>query len=461
MSAKPFHLAIVGGGITGLVLAIALHKRGIHVTIYEQAAAFGEIGAGVGLHSNAVRAMKICDAAISAGFQRVVTGNAWPSKKDQWFEVLDGMSEAPASASELLRPLFTIIGPDGGHGACHRARFLEEMVPLLPEGSARFGKRLLWIDDPSDTSKPVTLFFEDGTSAQADAVLGCDGIKSRVRAHLVDKNDPEAALPTYSHKFVYRGLIPIADAVAALGEERAANSMLWFGAERHALTFPVNHGKTLNLVAFVTTDDPWPAKGAHHLTLPATREDALRDFAGFGPNVLKLLHLTAPKLERWGLFDLAERPLPQFYRGRVCLVGDAAHASTPHHGAGAAMCIEDAAVLAELLGDASVRDATGLQAAFAAFDANRRGRCQWLVASSRRQADLYELRALGRDYEAIAAEIRTRQAYIWNIDLDAAIVKSRKDLAQRLALGLPAAAAPDPTVPFPPDINFHLKDVEA
>lgn len=459
MASKPFHLAIVGGGITGLALAIALHKRGVRFTIYEQAAAFGEIGAGVGMHANAVRAMRICDEAMLAGFERVATRNAWPSKRAVWFDVLDGTAEAPASSPELLEPLFTLIGHDDGHAACHRARFLEELVPLLPEGSAQFGKRLLSIDNSKDDSNtPLTLHFEDGTSAQADAVLGCDGIKSRTRALFVDNNSPEAVLPSYSHKFVYRGLIPMADAVAALGEERSANAMLWMGPNRHALTFPVNHGTTLNLVAFVTTSDPWPSQDAHQLTLPAMRDDALRDFAGFGPNVLGLLRMTAPQLERWGLFDLAERPLPQFFRGRVCLVGDAAHASTPHHGAGAAMCIEDVAVLAELLGDAGVTDTTGLRAAFAAFDACRRGRDQWLVASSRRAADLYELRARGRDFAAIADEVRARQAYIWDIDLDAAIAAAREDLARRLALGMPAAAAPDTTVPFPPDIDYHLRD---
>ncbi|CAK7203723.1 hypothetical protein SEUCBS139899_006469 [Sporothrix eucalyptigena] len=457
MTTKPFHVAIVGGGITGLALAISLHRRGVSFTIYEQAAAFGEIGAGVGMHANAVRAMKICDEGLLAGFERVATRNAWPSKSAVWFDVLDGTSTEPANVPEKLAPLFTLIGHTDGHAACHRARFLEEMVPLLPEGSARFGKRLKTIEGNNDDSdRALTLVFEDGTTAQADAVLGCDGIKSRTRAVLVGDDHPERAKPAYSHKFVYRGLIPMADAVAALGEERSANAMLWMGPERHALTFPVNHGQTLNLVAFVTTPEPWPSKDAQQLTLPATRNDALRDFEGFGPNVLGLLRQTAPQMERWALFDLAEHPLPQFYKGRVCLVGDAAHASTPHHGAGAGMCIEDVAYLSELMG--TVNDKRELPAAFAAFDASRRGRDQWLVASSRRAAELYEWQARGRDFEGIADEVRARQAYIWNIDLDVGIAAAKKDLRRRLALGMPAAAEPDASVPFPPDIDYHLRE---
>ncbi|CAK7224587.1 hypothetical protein SBRCBS47491_005602 [Sporothrix bragantina] len=465
MTAKPFHVAIVGGGITGLALAISLHKRGVSFTIYEQAAAFGEIGAGVGMHANAVRAMKICDEGLLAGFERVATRNAWASKKDVWFDVLDGTSTEPANIPEKLAPLFILTGHEDGHAACHRARFLEEMVPLLPAGSAQFGKRLVSVTGvEEDGGNPLTLVFEDGTTAQADAVLGCDGIKSRTRAVLVaalnkvDNKDNaiiDKAKPTYSHKFVYRGLIPMVDAVAVLGEERSANAMLWMGPDRHALTFPVNHGQTLNLVAFVTTPEPWPSQDAQQLTLPATRDDALRDFAGFGPNVLGLLGKAAPQMDRWALFDLAEHPLPQFYKGRLCLVGDAAHASTPHHGAGAGMCIEDVAVLAELMG--TLKSKEELPIAFAAFDASRRGRDQWLVASSRRSADLYEWRARGRDFAGIADEVRARQAYIWNIDLDKSIARAKEDLTRRLALAMPAAAAPNKSVPFPPDIDFHLR----
>ncbi|OAA65627.1 salicylate 1-monooxygenase SalA [Niveomyces insectorum RCEF 264] len=363
---SPFHIAIVGGGIAGLALAIALHKRNVSFTIYEQAAAFGEIGAGVGMHSNAVRAMRLCDVAMLAGFERVATRNAWPSKRAVWFDVLDGTADTPARD---LPPLMTLVGHADGHAACHRARFLDELVPLLPPGAARFCKRLQRIEG-NDDDAPLTLYFEDGTTARADAVVGCDGIKSRVRALLVGGDDQPGALPTYSHKFVYRGLLPMDEAIDALGEERAVNSVLWMGPDHHALTFPVNHGQTLNLVAFATTAEDWPSQT--QLTLPATRDDALRDFAGFGPNVRGLLQRTSPQLERWALFDLADHPLPTFFRGRVCLV-------------------------------------------------------------------------------------RARQAFVWDIDLDATVASARADLRRRLAQGMPAAAEPDPAVPSPPDLDWHLR----
>lgn len=137
---------------------------------------------------------------------------------------------------------------------------------------------------------------------------------------------------------------------------------------------------------------------------------------------------------KWGLFDLADNPLPTFYKGRVCLVGDSAHASTPHHGAGAGFCIEDVAVLSFLLADDAVRDVKDLDAVFASFDASRRGRDQWLVQSSRRAADVYEWRnaELGRDVDHIHKDMIERQDYIWGVDMDKEIEDARLDLRKRL-----------------------------
>ena len=139
---------------------------------------------------------------------------------------------------------------------------------------------------------------------------------------------------------------------------------------------------------------------------------------------------------QWGLFDLAENPLPTFHRGRICVAGDAAHASTPHHGAGAGFCVEDAAVLSSLLDVQRAQSPRDLAIVFAAFDHCRRDRAQWLVRSSREAAELYEWRAPGvggHCDEQIQGEIRRRQEYIWNLDLDEMIRDAREDLGARLA----------------------------
>ena len=129
-----------------------------------------------------------------------------------------------------------------------------------------------------------------------------------------------------------------------------------------------------------------------------------------------------PNLDCWAIFDTGAHPMPAYNKGRVCCVGDAAHATSPHHGAGAGICIEDAAVMADLLADPQVHAAgsKGLTAAFQAFSDTRKERTQWLVQSSRREGDLYEWRAdgVGDDFEKIHQECKQRCETIWNGQID-------------------------------------------
>ncbi|KAJ4410958.1 hypothetical protein N0V82_009109 [Gnomoniopsis sp. IMI 355080] len=432
---KPFELAIIGGGITGLMLAIALHKRNIQCTVYEQAAEFGEIGAGVSISRNAVRAMEFIDRSVLGAFNIVATRNKWESKKSVWFDFMDGMSQLPVSQ---LAPLFAMVDPGVGQNAVHRARFLDELTRLLPPDRAQFNKTLHHIMDDRSSSGKMLLKFTDGCVAEADAVLGCDGIKSRTRTLLVGE-DHAAAKPVYTHKYAYRGLIPMSQAVQVLGEERAVNASLWLGRNRHVLTFPVEHGATMNMVAFVHNDrEEWPSTS--RLTLPTTKVEALDDFREFGQTVKNILQLTPEKLERWAVFDLGDHPLSTYCKGRICLVGDAAHATSPHHGAGAGFCIEDAALLASLLADPQVKDNCHLEIVFAVYDTHRRERTQWLVRSSRRAGNLYQFltKDIGMDVAATEKELAERLSHIWNYNLEDALREATKDLHRRLRVpGIP------------------------
>lgn len=421
-------VAIIGGGIAGLSLAIALHHRNVNVKIYEQAPKFGEIGAGVSFGPNAVQAMKKCHDGIYEAFEKVVTKNSWPSKRNVWFDYLDGYDKTLGKAGHQ-EAAFTISNSVGQSGV-HRARFLEEMVKLLPQDKAAFGKRLRNITDRDDGK--LVMQFEDDTQAEADAVIGCDGIKSRVRQIMFGEKHP-CAFPSYTHKYAYRGLVPMEQAVEAIGEERAKNACMHMGPGSHVLTFPVNHGQILNIVAFHTNHDDWPDYS--RLTRPAKREDALKDFAGYGPNVLALLKLTKPDLDVWAIFDLGDNPVPSFSKGRVCIVGDAAHATSPHHGAGAGFCIEDSAVMATLLADERVKSAADVEAAFSAFDTVRRERGQWLVQSSRFIGDTYEWQAegVGSDFKKIESEINRRGGIIGDVDVNKMCEDALKALEKALS----------------------------
>lgn len=303
------------------------------------------------------------------------------------------------------------------------------MVKLVPEDIARFGKRLRSINEGSGGK--LVMHFEDGSEAQADAVIGSDGIKSTVRKVMFGVDHP-CAHPSYTHKYAYRGLVPMEQAVEAIGEERAKNSCMHMGPGGHVLTFPVNHGQILNIVAFHTNKDDWP--DYQRLTRPVKREDALSDFSGYGPNVIQLLKLTKPDLDCWAIFDLGDNPVPRFNKGRVVIVGDAAHATSPHHGAGAGFCIEDSLVMATLLQDERVKSPKDLEAAFTAFDANRRERSQWLVQSSRFISDCYEWQApgVGDDFKKIEHEINTRNGIITEFDIEKMCSDATEELTKTL-----------------------------
>ncbi|KAE8153464.1 hypothetical protein BDV25DRAFT_168909 [Aspergillus avenaceus] len=429
---KNFRVAVVGGGIAGLTLAISLHHRDIPVTIYEQAEAFGEVGAGVSFSPNAVEAMKFCHQGIHQAFEKVCTRNLWPSKQDVWFDYLDGYhtgTSTTAKSASRQDIAFTIRNSLGQNGV-HRAHFLEELIKLIPHDIARFNKHLETIVERESDGK-LLMKFADGTEDEADVVLGCDGIKSQVRQLIVGADHPSAK-PSYTHKYAYRGLIPMEKAIEAVGEELASNACMHMGPGGHMLTFPVNQGKTLNIVAFHTTPGEW--SDYPRLTRQGTRDEALRDFAGYGPNVINLLKLTEKELSVWAIFDLGKDPVPTFYKGRVGIAGDAAHATSPHHGAGAGFCIEDTAVLATLLRDKRVQTQGDLEAVLVAYDISRRERSQWLVQSSRFIGDCYEWRAenVGQDFKRIEEAINYRNGVIANVDIDQMCEHAKSILGKKL-----------------------------
>lgn len=215
---KYFQIAIIGGGIAGIVLAISLLQRNIPCKIYEKAHAFSDIGAGLGISPNAQDAMAACDPSVHEAFKKVANGNIWESKKSFLFEFLDGMDGATTDS-----PLFHIENRTGLQG-CHRGAFVNELIKLLPSDSVQFNKQLQTVEE--DKSGRIRLTFQDGTIEEADAVVGCDGIKSKVREILVGADHPSSKC-SYTHKYAYRGMIPMPQAVEVLGEERALNATMW------------------------------------------------------------------------------------------------------------------------------------------------------------------------------------------------------------------------------------------
>lgn len=421
-ASKNFEVAIVGGGIAGLALAISLHHRGLRVKMYERAAAFGEIGAGVSFTPNALQAMQLCHPDIYAAFLKVCTRNTAPEKARVFFDYVRGFDPS-GRAGDVV---FTATNAFG-QNAVHRAHFLDEVVKLLPQdGIVEFGKLLTGLDEGPGG---VTLRFADGSVRRADAVLGCDGIKSAVRRSMFPGH--ACASPTYTHKYAYRGLIPVAAATAAVGAALGQNSCMHLGPGGHVLTFPVNHGATLNVVAFRSDAGAWA--DPERLTRTGTRDEALRDFAGWGAPVRRLLGMCDATLPVWAIFDLGH-PAPSFARGRVALLGDAAHATSPHNGAGAGMGIEDAAVLGAILASAHVTRPEHLAAALEAYDAARRERGHWLVRASRELGRIYDWQGPhGDDMRAIERQLADMQQVLFDVDVGQMCADAVADTARRLA----------------------------
>lgn len=177
---------------------------------------------------------------------------------------------------------------------------------------------------------------------------------------------------------------------------------------------PIEQGKIVNVVVYFTKKD---GRWNHETWVrPATKEEMLASFHGWSEPVKGILSLIEnPDL--WALFD--HLPAATYHRkGKLCLLGDSAHASTPHHGAGAGMAVEDALILSRLL--ASIGSVGELESAFAAYDGVRRPRSQRLVASSRRTGEVYDFEdeITGDSMKATREYLEQAWDWIWNEDLN-------------------------------------------
>ncbi|KAL8715840.1 MAG: hypothetical protein Q9220_000507 [cf. Caloplaca sp. 1 TL-2023] len=413
---KPFTVAIVGGGIGGLALAIGLHRQNVPFHIYEAAHAFAEVGAGVGFGPNAQKAMGLIDPEIRRRYDEKSTTNGSPEKFKIMFEYFLG-ADIPGlgNAGQKIHQ----VNVETGQSTIHRAVFLDELVSLVPKDMVSFGKKLI---DTEEVGDKVRIRFEDGTHAEADAVVGCDGCKSHVRPMVLGNGNP-ATHPQFTGKYAYRGLVPMDQAIAAIGKDRAANSNMWLGPHGHLLTIPIEKGKIMNVVAFRSKEDgKWQDE---RWVLPLDKQHMLDDFAGWGPEVRGVLDLCS-KPDLWALFD--HPPADTYCRGRIAVAGDAAHASTPHQGSGAGMALEDAYIMSGLLG--SITTAAEIHNAFKAYDTTRRSRTQKLVTTSRELGEIYDFERLRPDVDlpAFQKNLSTRFGWIWDHDLESELTEAKRFL---------------------------------
>jgi salicylate hydroxylase len=349
---------IAGGGIGGITLAIALRQRAIAATLFEQADAFRQVGAGIQMSANASRVLRVL--GLDDALARVAVKpegrdyRAWDTGERLYWTPLGARAEAHFGA-----PYYHV----------HRADLLDVLLGGLGAAGFRLNARL---ERFTQDDGGVTVTLADGTSERGDVLIGADGIHSTVRGQLFG-----AEQPRYTGNVAWRGLVP-AERVAHL--DLGHTTGVWMGPNRSIVQYYVAAGRTFNWIGIsrsrAAARESWLAEGKV--------EDALAEYAGWHPTIRSIIAAT-PKVLRQALYDRA--PLADWRVGRVALLGDAAHPMMPFYAQGAAQSIEDAYVLAGCLA-AAPGDPV---AALARYVRLRQPRTAWMQGLSRREEELYQM----------------------------------------------------------------------
>jgi salicylate hydroxylase len=357
-------VAIVGGGIGGLTLAASLRQQSVSVQIFEQDSELREIGAGIAIAGNATRLLQRLgiDLAQVANLPPALEFRSWRDGRLLWSHPMGEWYRQDVGA-----PCLTL----------HRATLQRLLAAAVPPESIKLNHRLVGLcDEPAG----VRLHFENGNDVVAGVVAGADGVQSAVRRYVCGEISP---VP--SGEIGFRGVIPVDK---AQDMPNPASLQIWCGPGTHLVCYGLDGGTLVNLLA-VYLPDRLPEWTRFSFRAPAERELALSIFARYSwdRRILDLVRNIEGDMNFWALAELPR--LPQWSRGRVVLLGDAAHAPLPHQGQGAAMAIEDAYALGALLAKGGLTD---YGPAFAALEHLRRRRA-WLVqAYSRAAGRAYKFR---------------------------------------------------------------------
>ncbi|MET9793787.1 FAD-dependent monooxygenase [Streptomyces canus] len=386
-------IAIIGGGIGGLAAAGFLYRAGLTATVYEQAPALTEVGAGLVVAPNAARLLR--RLGVMEPFLRLAVPLEWGWEFRRWTDGSVLSVEQLSGVCERLygEQTYTV----------HRADLLDSLRAAVPAEWIRLGTKCTAVHVDPDSA---FLRFADGSSIEADIVIGADGVHSVVRAALAEPTPPE-----YSGICAFRTTLPAHTAPAFA---RRPAQTLWLGPGRHFVHYPIAGGQAVNVVAFAPagdyTDESWSAT--------ATTEEFHAEFAGWDRRVTDLIAAGGTP-GRWALLDRA--PLRHWSRGRVTLLGDAAHPMFPFFAQGAAQSIEDAAVLARSLAESP--DAP--EQALKRYESARVDRTTRLQQVSRARRDINHLpdgpEQQARDTALAASDPLVSNGWIYGHDAEEAL----------------------------------------
>ncbi len=384
---------IVGAGIGGLSAALCLRRIGWQVCVLEQTDQLGEIGAGIQISPNASRllgTLGVLDRVGPAAFE--------PER----IEMRLGRSGREVFSIPLREAAMARWGAPYLH--LHRADLLAALIGVLCEDSpdaVLTGKTVIGY---TQEKQKIQADLADGSSVEADILIGADGIHSTIRDQMLGKQPPR-----FTGNVAWRATVPI----SSLGElAPPPTACVWVGPGRHAVTYRLRGGALINFVG-VVEQQGWETES---WTEQGRCEDVLADFSGWHPIITNLIR-QADSHYRWALFDRA--PLKQWTDGRAALIGDACHPMLPFLAQGAAMAIEDAWVLAESL-KASTQPSQALQAyAAARLDRTRKVQAGSLanMRTFHHKHDLAYL-PLWLIGKLMPGFIHSRQDWIYGLDLN-------------------------------------------
>jgi len=341
---KKGDIAIVGAGLGGVVAALLLIEEGYRVRLFEQASGFSRLGAGIQLGPNVMKILR------RLGLEAVV--EAMGCKPPSW--ISRNWDDGAVLADVGLNRRRDYYG--AAYVTIHRGDFHKLLTDALPAGAIAFDKRLT---DVADDGDQVQLSFGDGSQASADIVIGADGVNSVIREALLGFE-----APTYSGYIGHRAIFP-AERLKGPGFEFEP-CVKWWSDDRHMMVYFLDDRQEELYYVTGVPEAKWPAGVSF---LPSSRDELRDAFVGFHAIVQAIIDATT-EVTKWPL--LARPPLPLWSRGRLVLLGDACHPMKPHMAQGAAMAIEDAAMLVRCLeaqgGPAHYADA------FALYRANRMDR---------------------------------------------------------------------------------------
>src|SRR5450631_2757247 len=350
MGAKKLSIAIVGAGIGGMATAATLRHIGIDVHVYEQAPRFLRIGAGIQMMPNSMKVLRrigVEEKVLATSFKPYSHLN----RKSDTGEV---MRELPMPESLFGAPYLCM----------HRADLHGALAAVVPAEIVHLDKKLVGIEQREGQ---VTLAFADGTRAQADAVIGADGVHSAVREIIIG-----ADAPIHKGRIAYRSIFP---AALLKGMDIGSSRTKWWGADRHIVIYYTNAARSeLYFVTSVpepaewVTRESWSAKG--------DLKELRKAYEGFHADVRAVLE-ACPDCHKWAILE--REPLPRWSDGRVVLLGDACHPMTPYMAQGGATAIEDAAILARCL---EAVEADDIEGAFLRYEAHRKPRTSRIQAIS-------------------------------------------------------------------------------